>query len=69
MNTAKTKITDAQQAANDLYSFISKNEQKILDDSVVSFVLPFNKINLIAKLSVINGIYNEFFAKPINGRS
>ncbi|MGB5893262.1 MAG: isochorismate synthase [Ignavibacteriaceae bacterium] len=61
MNTAKTKITDAQQAANDLYSFISENEQNIIDGSVVSFVLPVNKINLIAKLSVINDIYDEFF--------
>ncbi len=61
MNTAKTKFTDASQAANDLYSFISKNEQNMLDGSVVSFVLPVNKINLIAKLNFINYNYDEFF--------
>ena len=60
MNTAKTKFTDASQAANDLYSFISKNEQNILDSSVVSFILPINKINLIEKLNVINDTYDEF---------
>ena len=61
MNTAKTKFTDASQAANDLNSFVSKNEQNILDGSVVSFVLPVNKINLIAKLNLINDNYDEFF--------
>ena len=61
MNSAKTKNTDASQAANDLYSFISKNEQNILDGSVVSFVLPINNINLIAKLNLINDNYDEFF--------
>ena len=60
MNTAKTIFTDASQAANDLYSFISKNEQQILDGSVVSFVLPVNNINLIAKLNLINDNYDEF---------
>ncbi|MCH6575766.1 MAG: chorismate-binding protein, partial [Bacteroidetes bacterium] len=61
MNTAKTIFTDASQAANDLYSFISKNEQNILDGSVVSFVFPVNNINLIAKLNLINDNYDEFF--------
>lgn len=61
MNTAKTKFTDASQAANDLYSFISKYEQNILDGSVVSFILPVNKINLISKLNLINDNYDEFF--------
>ena len=61
MNSAKTKYTDASQAANDLYSFISRNEQNILDGSVVSFVLPVNNINLIAKLNLINDNYDEFF--------
>jgi menaquinone-specific isochorismate synthase len=60
LNTAKTKFTDASQSANDLYSFISKNEQQILDGSVVSFVLPVNKINLIEKLNLINDNYDEF---------
>ncbi len=61
MNTAKTKFTDASQAANDLYYFINKNEQKIVDGSVVSFALPINNINLIAKLNLINDNYDEFF--------
>jgi len=61
LNTAKTKFTDASQAANDLYSFISKYEQNILDGSVVSFILPVNNINLIAKLNLINDNYDEFF--------
>lgn len=71
MNTAKTKFTDASQAANDFYSFINKNEQYILDGSVVSFVLPVNKINLIAKLNFINNNYNEFlfFEKFAEGYS
>jgi len=60
LDTTKTKYTDTPQAANDLYSFINKNEQNILDGSVVSFVLPVNKINLIAKLNLINDNYNEF---------
>jgi len=60
LNTAKTKFTDASQAANDLYSFINKNEQNISDGAVVSFVLPINKINLIPKLNFINDNYNEF---------
>jgi menaquinone-specific isochorismate synthase len=49
------------QAANDLYSFISENEQNILDGSVVSFVLPINDINLIEKLNLINENNDEFF--------
>jgi len=61
LNTAKIKFTNASQAANDLFSFISKNEQNILDDSVVSFALPVNKINLIAKLNLINDNYDELF--------
>jgi len=61
LNTAKTKFTGASQAANDLYSFISKYEQNILDGSVVSFILPVNNINLIAKLNLINNNYDEFF--------
>ena len=61
MNTAKTNIKDTSQAANDLYSFISRNKQKILDGSVVSFVLPVNKINLIEKLNLIEDNYEEFF--------
>ncbi|GEM_PF-960414 len=61
MNTAKTKFTNTSQAAKDLYSFISKNEQNISDDSVVSFALPVNKINLIAKLNLINDNYDELF--------
>jgi len=60
LNTAKTKFTDVSQAADDLHSFISKNEQNILDGSVVSFVLPVNNINLIAKLNLINENYDEF---------
>ena len=60
MNTAKTIFTDASQAADDLRSFISKNEQNILDGSVVSFVFPVDKISLIAKLNLINDNYDEF---------
>ena len=61
MNTAKTNITNAQKAANDLLSFIGENEQKILDGSFVSFVLPIHKINLIKKLNLINDKYDELF--------
>jgi len=60
LNTAKTKYSDASQAANNLYSFMSKNKHKILDGSVVSFVLPVNKINLTAKLNLISKNYDEF---------
>jgi isochorismate synthase EntC len=61
LNTAKTKITNAQQAANVLFSFIGENEQKILGGLVVSFVFPVNKINLIEKLNVIKDNYDELF--------
>jgi len=60
LHTAKTIFTDASQAANDLYSFISQNEQNILDGSVVSFILPINNINLIEKINLINDTYDEF---------
>ena len=50
MRIAKTKFTGASQAANDLNSFISQNEQNILDGSLVSYVLPISKINLIEKI-------------------
>jgi menaquinone-specific isochorismate synthase len=48
------------QSEEKLNSFLSKNEQRIRNDSIISFAFPINNINLISKLNSFDKYYNDY---------
>lgn len=61
MNQSKTIISDfTNQAAEDFYLFVNKNEQNISDESLLSFIYPITNTEIIPKINSINNKYDEF---------